>query len=114
MLKGHTHVVECIAFSHPNAERAISGKLTLATENEMKIDENKLDNDTVTTHKNNRMSNNTANIDIVKVEIGPPQYIVSGSRDKNVIIWSLKSGMALITLVCVCVLLRICGLFFVF
>jgi len=69
-LRGHNHVVECIAFSHPSAEEIISGK----TREEMKKSDLFEDYETA------------------------PLYIASGSRDKTIIIWNIKTGNIVMTL----------------
>lgn len=92
-MRGHSHVVECIAFSHPNAEAVISGRQALEqnNHNEEKVDDSGISGIVRT----NGLGNHNKKLD---EKIEPPRYIVSGARDKNIVIWSLKSGMAMMTL----------------
>mmetsp|Transcript_1399 Transcript_1399/g.1793 ORF Transcript_1399/g.1793 Transcript_1399/m.1793 type:complete len:200 (+) Transcript_1399:175-774(+) len=81
-MRGHDHVVECVAFSSKEADKAIAGR----TEMLSNINPNQEEKDA-----------NVNDEAISKSSYGGA-HLVSGSRDKTVRIWQVQTGACLMSL----------------
>jgi platelet-activating factor acetylhydrolase IB subunit alpha len=97
-LKGHEHVVECIAFLNELGDKFLSrrkliddklGKGSSNNGNNIAVEDIEIDNsDDKNNSNNNENNNNNSNNDM---------HIVSGSRDRTVRIWNVVTNNCLMT-----------------
>ncbi|ETO33446.1 hypothetical protein RFI_03658 [Reticulomyxa filosa] len=91
VLRGHEHVVECLAFSNQNTDEMLYGKKAEMEENgtESKTERNGVVKNG-STHDNNEENNEDDQDQLTQSE-WKPRFLASGARDKNVIIWDLQN-----------------------
>ena len=101
ILKGHEHVVETILFSNPNLDNIINNKPLRfnINNNNNNNNSNKL---LIKKLKYNKNNNNKLNSDSDNDDINDdllPKHLISGSRDKTIMIWNIKTGKLIFKLI---------------
>lgn len=87
-LRGHEHVVECIAWAPDTASSAIMQSVETATTNGVAA----ASSSSITNNSNNSVDN-------IQQKTKPGPYLCSGSRDKTIKIWDISNFQCLFTLI---------------
>jgi len=100
ILRGHEHVVECLAFSNQFTDDMVSGNRQDPDDVTPSVEDNEADKNQNGVIGNGKIHNeNTEEKKGTEEEQSPsvgdsfkkPRYLASGARDKNVIIWDLQT-----------------------